>query len=201
MILESEMIHGCPARSHPAPQRPQPRPRLRVRLPGGAFRNRLPSSLTLAASASQGLLEKGSFPGEWDASAQLYEELQKSQAPAGAAPRRRARIQDDTPIEPYAVAEGICLEASDWLGEPFPQAWVAELAGRAGVIYAHNARFRRLLRKPGTAGRDWLAAFMRHWLYGLLNSRHPALAADLPAAYAAGHELPPPRPPRETSPV
>jgi len=45
--------------------------------------------------------------------------------------RYHARIQDDTPIVPRAIAEWVCEEASLWLGEPFPRQWVAELTERA----------------------------------------------------------------------
>jgi hypothetical protein len=65
------------------------------------------------------------------------------------------------------------------------------LAERANVIYQHNARFRQLLRQPGNAGRDWLWAFARHWLCGLLSARRPDLSLRLPASYAVGRELPP----------
>jgi hypothetical protein len=88
----------------------------------------------------------------------------------------------------------VCEEASLWLGEPFSRAWVAELAERANVVYQHNARFRRLLRRRGDAGWEWLAAFMRHWLYALLASRRPDLCQRLPGPYAAGQDLPPPPP-------
>ena len=99
----------------------------------------------------------------------------------------RTRIEDDTPIVPRAAAELVCEEASLWLGEPFPRAWVAELAEHANVVYQHNARFRRLLRKRGNI---WLMAFMRHWLCGLLDSRRPDLCQRLPGSYAVGQDLP-----------
>lgn len=108
-------------------------------------------------------------------------------------PRRAsARIEDDTPIIPCVVAEHVCEGASVWLGEALPRKWMLELAERANVVYQHNARFRQLLRKRGDAGRDWLAAFMRHWLYALLASRRPDLCQRLPRAYAVGRDLPPP---------
>jgi hypothetical protein len=88
----------------------------------------------------------------------------------------------------------VCERASLWLGEAFPRGWVAELAERADVVYQHNARFRRLLRKPGNAANDWLAAFMRHWLYALLAGRRPDLCQRLPGAYAVGQDLPPATP-------
>jgi hypothetical protein len=60
------------------------------------------------------------------------------------------------------------------------------------MVYEHNASFRRLLRRPGNAGRDWLWAFTRHWLYSLLNCRRPELYARLPQDYALGEDLPAP---------
>jgi len=99
--------------------------------------------------------------GEWDASARQFEEIQRRGHEAGETyrPPWRTRIEDDTPMVPRAVAEQVCEGASLWLGEPFPREWVGELAERANVVYQHNARFRRLLRKPGDAGNDWLAAW------------------------------------------
>ena len=109
-------------------------------------------------------------------------------------PPWHTRIEDETPIIPRAVAKSVCEEASVWLGEPLPCAWVAELAESANVVYQHNAGFRRLLRSSGNAGRDWLWAFMRHWLCSLLASRRPDLCRQLPASYAIGRDLPPPPP-------
>jgi hypothetical protein len=108
--------------------------------------------------------------------------------------RPRARIEDDTPIVPRAAAERICEGASLWLGEALPRKWMLELAERANLVYQHNARFRRLLRRRGDIGRDLLSAFIRHWLYGLLASRRPDLCQRLPGPYAAGRDLPPPPP-------
>jgi hypothetical protein len=42
--------------------------------------------------------------------------------------------------------------------------WLAEVVERSNVVYQHNARFRRLLRKCGDTGNGWLLAFMRHRL-------------------------------------
>lgn len=70
------------------------------------------------------------------------------------------------------------------------RSWIGFLAERAEVIYAHNARFRQLLRQRGNAGRDWLWAFMRHWLSARIGEYHPHLHARLPASYCVGHELP-----------
>jgi hypothetical protein len=129
--------------------------------------------------------------GEWDASARQFEEIQRRCHEAGETyrPPWPTRIEDDTPIVPQAVAEQVCEEATVWLGEPFPHGWVADLAERANVVYQHNARFRQLLSKRGDAGICWLAAFMRHWLCGLLAGRRPDLRERLPGAYAIGQYL------------
>jgi len=134
--------------------------------------------------------------GEWDAAARLYNERQTRGDAGGKAlrPPHASRIEDDTPIVPRAAAERVCEEASLWLGEPFPRDWAAELAERANVVCQHNAKFRQLLQKRGNAGRGWLWAFMRHWLYALLASRRPDLSQRLPGSYAIGRDLPPPHP-------
>ena len=177
-MITDEMIHGSLPRSGGARPQRQFRSVRRVRRP-----YLQPSPLPLCE-------QQGS--GEWDASARQFEELQRRCHEAGETyrPPWRTRIQDDTPMVPRAVAEQVCEGASLWLGEPFPREWVAELAERANVVYQHNARFRRLLCKPGDAGNDWLAAFMRHWLCGLLASRRPDLRQRLPASYAVGQDLP-----------
>ncbi len=105
--------------------------------------------------------------------------------------RRVPRIELDTPIVPRAVAEGVCEEAGLWLGQPLPRRWVRELTARANTIYAHNPRFRRKIRAHGDNGRDYLWAFARHWLAGLMWERRPHLHALLPSSCCSGHPLPP----------
>jgi hypothetical protein len=107
-------------------------------------------------------------------------------------------IESDTPIVPRAVAEAVWEEAAVWLDEPLPRRWRSELIARANTVYARNARFRRTLRRDGDAGRDWLWAFMRHWLTALIRRHRPHLHARLPQSYNNGDALPPQRirPPR-----
>ncbi len=104
--------------------------------------------------------------------------------------RTHPRIELDTPIVPQAVAEAVWEEAGVWLGEPLPRRWIAELTARANTVYGGNRRFRRLLRRRGHAGRDWLWAFTRHWLAALIWKHRPDLHARLPAAYNVGKSLP-----------
>ncbi len=179
-MIADEMIHGCLPRSC------GPRPPRQFRSVRSARRLHEPPR-PLPQPEHQGC-------GAWDISARLYREMQRRCEDAGQLyrPPWRTRIEDDTSIVPRAVAEGVCEEASLRLGEPFPRAWMAELAESANVVYQHNAGFRQLLRRRGNAGRDWLWAFMRHWLCGLLASRRPDLCRRLPAPYAVGRDLPPP---------
>ncbi len=172
------MIHGALPRLV-APSR------RRIRLRGAAARCQEPPP-SLSSSGPPG-------SGEWDVSALDYQQMLRRCEAAGKpyVPPYRCRIEDDTPIDPLALAERVCQEASLWLGEGFPREWAAELAERANVVYQHNPRFRGRLRVAGDAGQHRLRAFMRHWLCALLASRRPDLVARLPSSYASGHDLPP----------
>jgi hypothetical protein len=101
------------------------------------------------------------------------------------------RIELETPIVPSAIAAAVLEEAGVWLGQPLPRRWIRELTGYANTVYAHNPRFRRKVRGPGNTGRDYLWAFVRHWLTGLMWERRPQLHAHLPTCYSVGHPLPP----------
>src|SRR5690349_3586813 len=103
--------------------------------------------------------------------------------------RRRPRIELETPIVPHAVARAVWEEASVWLNEPLPAAWIGHLTERANAIYGCNPRFRSLVRRKGNAGRDWLWAFTRHWIAGLLSKHRRELYSRLPDSYSVGREL------------
>jgi hypothetical protein len=182
MMIENEMIHGRlpraravrqapPVCSHIAPAS-SPSPLRKGRGLGRGVRS-------LVVSTHPPPPEHEAW-GEWDLSARLCKEIEPP----------RARIENDTPIVPIAIA--VWEEASLWLDAGLPRSWIAELAERGNVIYAHNPRFRQLIRRPGNASRDWLWAFTRHWLSALLASRRPELRRRLPASYAVGRDLPPP---------
>jgi len=105
--------------------------------------------------------------------------------------QRIPRIELDTPIVPRAIAAAVVEEAGVWLGQPLPRRWIRELTAYATAVYAHNPSFRRRVRGQGTTGRDYLWAFVRHWLAGLMWERRPQLHALLPNTYCVGHPLPP----------
>jgi len=101
------------------------------------------------------------------------------------------RIELDTPIVPSAIAAAVLEEAGVWLGQPLPRRWIRELTAYANTVYAHNPSFRRRVRGQANSGRDYLWAFTRHWLAGLMWERRPQLHARLPNTYCVGHPLPP----------
>ena len=91
-----------------------------------------------------------------------------------------------TGLLPWLVAESVCGEAARALGSEVPRALAPALAGRAVRVFAANAAFARRLRAPGETGREWLRAFLRHWLAARLARRAPALARALPSSFALG---------------
>ncbi len=98
-------------------------------------------------------------------------------------------ITRDTPIVPRAVAVAVWGEACVFLGEELPAGWITCLTEKAETLYTHGANFRRRIRGGGNSGRDWLWAFMRHWLAALLQEHRPELYRQLPARYCVG-EMP-----------
>jgi hypothetical protein len=178
-MIENLMIHGLLPRSTPSRRQRQPRSSRNVRHPQVR-----PQPLPQP--------ERQAWH-EWEEWVRADKERQTRRDTAGKpyCPPFRTRIEDDTIILPRLIARFVCEEASLWLGEPFPLEWQAELAVHANVVYQHHARFRQNIQKAGNAGRDWLIAYMRHWLCGLLASRRPDLCERLPGSYANGQDLPP----------
>lgn len=112
-------------------------------------------------------------------------------------PVRRAKrapalstIAELTPLVPCAVADAVHEEASVWLRTELPPPWIPELAAKADTVAKRNRQFHRLIQRSGDAGRDWLWAFMRHWLSAKILAHDRRLHRLLPAAYASGGELP-----------
>jgi hypothetical protein len=66
-----------------------------------------------------------------------------------------------------------------WRAKENPEDW---------TVHDH---FRKLMRGRGNAPRDWLYAFMRHWLAALLDLERPDLYQCLPEDFNLGHGLPP----------
>lgn len=100
------------------------------------------------------------------------------------------RLERETSLVPIAAARQVVEEASRWLGTSLPGRYAARLALQACRIHAHSPAFRRMLRRPGDAGRDCLWRFMRHWLATRLQAERPELYCRLPHDYALGADLP-----------
>jgi hypothetical protein len=100
------------------------------------------------------------------------------------------RIDEDTPLVPRAIAEGVSEEVSVWLRQALAPRWVRELVVHANTVYACIARFRRKVLGRGNVGQDGLWMFMRHWLAALLKARRPQMYARLPASFATVAGLP-----------
>ena len=100
----------------------------------------------------------------------------------------RPSITHDTRLVPRAAAEGVWEEACAFLDEELPREWIGLLIEKAETIYAHGPRFRRRLQSNGNTSRDWLWAFMRHWIAALLQEHRPQLFRKLPSRYCVGEE-------------
>lgn len=97
-----------------------------------------------------------------------------------------ARFAAETTLLPWLVAEAVCGEAARALGTQEPYRHAPALAARAVRLYDVNPPFARRLRARGEAGREWLCAFLRHWLAAALHRTDPRLARALPPGFALG---------------
>ena len=101
-----------------------------------------------------------------------------------AALRGEPRLERESMLLPHLCAEKVCREAAHLLNSPAPLRFAPWLARRARHLYATNAKFNRRLR--GAVGREWLYAFLRHWLSARLARRYPMLARHLPTDFKIG---------------
>lgn len=99
------------------------------------------------------------------------------------------KIEDETPIMPIVIADSVIRELLAFGIElPNPDEYADELATRADTAYQHNDDFRKKIRSAGNAGRDWLYAFMRHWLSSLVQKKDRAAYAKISPEFRMGHE-------------
>ena len=89
-------------------------------------------------------------------------------------------IADDTPLIPEIMADVVVREAGDLIEHaPAPAEAVARLAARAERHYKGDGGPQFAKRLRSASGREYLHAFMRHWL-----------AAELLAAGVSRCQLP-----------
>jgi hypothetical protein len=92
---------------------------------------------------------------------------------------------------PWLIADTVCGEVACFLGVEIPARYSDWLDAKAARCYARHDHFRKLMSGRGNAPRDWLYAFMRHWLAALLDLERPDLYQCLPEDFNLGHRLPP----------
>ena len=114
----------------------------------------------------------------------------------------RPGLERDTQLMPWLIADTVCSEVSRFLGVEIPARYSDWLDAKAERCYANHRHFRTLMRGRGNAPRDWLYAFMRHWLAAWLDLERPDLYLERPDLYQClpedfnlGHRLPPGRHP------
>lgn len=93
---------------------------------------------------------------------------------------KRGLIQDDTALLPYVVADNVIREAVAHCSIAGTRELADKLANDADRIYQRNDHFAKRMR--GKDGREYLYAFMRHWLSADLGKR----GITVPAHFANG---------------
>lgn len=103
------------------------------------------------------------------------------------------KIEDDTPLMPWVVADCVIRELEMYLypkgdqglrGPSASHDLADVLADKANTVYQRNPRFREWMR--GKHGRDYLYTFMRHWLSAEVKDR---FGIRVPESFANGWEL------------
>ena len=102
-----------------------------------------------------------------------------------------SKIEKDTQIIPWIMAEGVVDAAQAITGESIKNYHAAEkyLTEHAEAVYAHNVTFRKKVQSEadhGNAGRDHLYAFMQHWLAAWLRKHDSKVFKKLPHGFAVG---------------
>ena len=98
--------------------------------------------------------------------------------------RELPRLERETYLTPYIIAENVCREARYLTGSDVPMGYETWLGRRTRQLHAINRGFNRRLR--GDSGRDWLYVFLHHWITARLKREHPRLGRLLPESYGIG---------------
>lgn len=97
-------------------------------------------------------------------------------------------IYEDTPLIPEIIADTVCREACS-AGLTPPEGAVASLAARAERQYAGAGGPQFAKRCRSASGREYLYAFMRHWLAAML-LRNGTPRDSIPQSWANGSPMP-----------
>ncbi|HZL12557.1 MAG TPA: hypothetical protein VFC85_00300 [Verrucomicrobiae bacterium] len=98
------------------------------------------------------------------------------------------RFERRTSHCPLYVALFILDEARNYFWTELPPDLADELAQKAEIVFAGNARWRKKIQ--GRRGRAYLEMFMRHWLASALFQRKSPLFRQLPPEFKIGKPLP-----------
>jgi hypothetical protein len=123
---------------------------------------------------------------------------------SGTSPRRRASLRQqardlhaslptalerDTLLTPLWVAEAVVQEVERFLKSDLPANFAKRLATRAEYLYPRHKHFKKMLNRPGNAGRNNLYMYMRHWTAGWLKRARSPLYKKLPWSFGQGQPL------------
>ena len=97
-------------------------------------------------------------------------------------------IEHDTAILPWAMAEAVVDDVQNLTGVSLKNHLAAEkhLEKTAETIYSVNKVFREKVKSEadhGNAGRDYLYAFMKHWLASWLRKHDVKVFKKLPHGF------------------
>jgi hypothetical protein len=92
-------------------------------------------------------------------------------------------------LTPLWVAETVVQEVERFLKADLPATFAERLAAKAEHIYPRHKHFKKMLNRPGNAGRNNLYMCMRHWTAGCLKREHSALYKKLPWSFGQGQRI------------
>jgi hypothetical protein len=94
------------------------------------------------------------------------------------------RFMRETSCCPLFMACITLDQLKNYLWTDLPDDLADEVAAKAEMVFAGNARWRRKFKGP--RGREWLIAFMQHWMSAALFKRNRRLALLLPGEFTFG---------------
>ena len=95
-------------------------------------------------------------------------------------------LERETLRMPGAIAESVVQEAERFLAAELPANFATRLAAKAEYLYPRHPHFRKMLNRPGNAGRNHLYTYMRHWTAGRLKRERNPLHKKLPWSFGHG---------------
>jgi len=99
-------------------------------------------------------------------------------------------LERETLLVPEWIAESVVQEVERFIRTDLPEDFTARLAAKVEYLYPRHAQFKKMLNRPGNAGRNNLYMFMRHWAASWLKRERYALYKKLPWSYGQGQPLP-----------